>query len=137
MTPGEGASASTDLESAREALRDARLLLDGGSRFGVANRLYYTVFHAARAMLTTQGRHARTHSGQIAMYRQLFGNEPLLGQLFELRSMADYEPGRFDASDERLRALTQEVGTFLERCQSAAAEAIENGPHESDPPPDR
>lgn len=137
MTPGEAASASTDLESAHEALRDAKLLLDGGSRFGVANRLYYAVFHATRAMLTTEGRHARTHSGQIAVYRQLFGNEPLLGQLFELRCTADYEPGKFNASDEQLRTLVEEVSAFLERCQHAAAEAIKNGPDEPDPPPDQ
>lgn len=136
MTPGEGVTAATDLHSAHESLRETRLLLDEGFRFGAASRLYYAVFHAARAMLTLQGRHAKTHSGQINVYRQLFGNEPLLDQLLGLRGRADYEPDKFDTSEEQLRSLAEQVAAFLDRCQRAADEAIENGPDEPDPPPD-
>jgi uncharacterized protein (UPF0332 family) len=41
-----------ELTAAREALQDARLLLESdGSDAGVCNRLYYAVFHAAQAAL--------------------------------------------------------------------------------------
>ena len=38
-------------QRAREALRDARLLLAEGSLTGAINRFYYAAFYAARALL--------------------------------------------------------------------------------------
>ncbi len=87
-------------------------------------------------MLTVRGRYAKTHSGQINVFRELFGVEPLLGRLFELRSKADYEPDRFEASDEELPALAGEVEEFAERCHRNVAAAAEIEPDEPDPPPD-
>lgn len=45
-------AAQQELERAREALADARVLLEGqGSDVGVLNRLYYAAFHGAQAAL--------------------------------------------------------------------------------------
>ncbi len=52
-----------------EALEEAQLLLRAGDRAGAASRMYYAVFHAARAALILQGRYAKTHSGQITLFR--------------------------------------------------------------------
>lgn len=85
------------------ALDSAIVLLERGDRSGTANRLYYAVFHATRAALATRSRHAKTHSGQIAVFREAFGPEPLLDELLEVRGYADYGPyERFTQTLEEL-----------------------------------
>lgn len=43
--------ATEELDRAHEALSDAAVLRNGGSKRGVVNRLYYACFHATRAAL--------------------------------------------------------------------------------------
>jgi uncharacterized protein (UPF0332 family) len=53
---GEKRYAAEELSKAREALRDADRLSDGGgSQQGIVNRLYYASFHAAQAALYDRG----------------------------------------------------------------------------------
>lgn len=50
-------NAELELEQARDALADARVLLTGdGTDAGVVNRLYYAAFHAAQAVFMTLAR---------------------------------------------------------------------------------
>ncbi|ELZ12019.1 HEPN domain-containing protein [Halovivax asiaticus JCM 14624] len=93
---------SAELELARDALADARILHAGdGTRAGVVNRLYYAAFHAAQAALYANGTVPTSH-GHV---RQAFGQElvlnddatradgRLLGELYDYRQQADYGVG--------------------------------------------
>lgn len=60
------------LKNALECLGDAEALLERGSLKSAANRAYYAVFHAMRAVLALDGIDMRHHSGVIAEFRRLY-----------------------------------------------------------------
>ena len=60
------------LRNAFECLGDAETLLERGSLKSAANRAYYAVFHAMRAVLALDGIDMRHHSGVIAEFRRLY-----------------------------------------------------------------
>lgn len=95
-----------EIEQAKAALDDARVLREGGgTTAGVVNRLYYSVFHAAQAALYTRSKTPSSH-GRV---RQQFGQHlvldgdatraegQLLGTLYDYRREADYGGGDPDA----------------------------------------
>lgn len=135
MTPGQSERSSDELGRARAALRSAAFLLEREELDDATSRLYYAVFHAARAALTAQGRWAKTHSGQITLFITTFGPAPVLGTLFDLRGRADYGPG-IDTSGDALLRLVAEAEGFIVRCEQLVAEEEANGKMEPDPPPD-
>lgn len=113
--------AQQELQRARDALSDARVLLEGeGTDAGALNRLYYAAFHSAQAALYARGRNPSSH-GHV---RQQFGQHlvlkgevsrdmgRLLGTLYDYRQAADYgdEPPSVD-----LEALSGEVDEFVQR----------------------
>ena len=59
-------------EKAEECLADAKLLLERESYKSAANRSYYAVFHAMRAVLAYDGYDSKKHSGIIAEFRRLY-----------------------------------------------------------------
>ncbi len=136
MTPGEAESARNELTRADEAFAEYELLVRAGRLQGAASRLYFAVFHAARAALAARGSYAKTHAGQIALFERAFGPAPILGRLFGLRARADYARERFDASLEELEAAAGESTLFISRCRQLVDEAVARGPDEPDPPPD-
>lgn len=60
------------LEVAHERMNTAGILLDVGDYKAVANRLYYAVFSAMRAVLALDGFDSKKHSGIIARFRQSY-----------------------------------------------------------------
>jgi uncharacterized protein (UPF0332 family) len=136
VTPGEAELAERELELAEEALRETSVLLEARSLRGSLNRLYYGAFHAARAALTVRGLYAKTHSGQIVLFGQTYGEDPLLGRLLELRLAADYAREALRVTSEDIRGLLEETETFVARCREIVREALREGPDEPDPPPD-
>lgn len=136
MTPGQAEEAEAELRRASGALGEARLLLAANTMEGAVSRLYYAVFHAARASLLVRGVSSKTHSGQIRLFTENFGEASILGRLLELRGRADYELGDFVATRETLEQEVANTESFLERCGRIVAEATARGPDEPDPPPD-
>lgn len=86
------------LEKAEECLADAKLLLESESYKSAANRSYYAVFHAMRAVLAYDGYDSKKHSGIIAEFRRLYiktgifenGMSDMIRSLFDLRTDSDY-----------------------------------------------
>jgi uncharacterized protein (UPF0332 family) len=68
------------MEQAREALETAKLALEARFFARAVSNAYYAMLYAARAALSEEDRHAKTHSGTWALFRETFA-----------------EPGRFDA----------------------------------------
>lgn len=133
MGDSAGELVRQELELARDALQDARLLLTAdGTASGVLNRLYYAVFHGAQAVLYARGVSATSH-GQV---RQQFGQHVvlegdatredgrLLGTLYDYRREADYSGSLPDVELERLLA---EVETFVDRMATLIGTEVGNG----------
>ncbi|MET3614518.1 uncharacterized protein (UPF0332 family) [Rhizobium aquaticum] len=100
------------MTKAARALASARLLLDAGDTDGVCNRIYYTMFDAAKAALMAtdappEAIDAKTHSGLIAAFSfhvvkrgfVVADHGRSFNRLHELRMIADY---RGDAIEEPL-----------------------------------
>ena len=60
------------LEHAAECLSAAKALLNVNDFKGAANRAYYSVFHAMRAVLAMEGIDRKHHSGIITEFRKLY-----------------------------------------------------------------
>jgi uncharacterized protein (UPF0332 family) len=81
---------AAELARCDESLRAAAVLLDAGLLHDAESRLYYAAYHAAVALLLTQGLEPRSHAGVSS----------LLGQHF-------VKPGRLAVDDGRLFARLQ------------------------------
>jgi uncharacterized protein (UPF0332 family) len=84
------ANSAAELSRCEESLRAARLLLEGDLLADAESRIYYAAYHAAVALLLTEGLEPRSHSG--------------VGQLLGLHFV---RTGLLDAEDARLFARLQ------------------------------
>ena len=86
------------LEQARECLNIAETIVDASTKTA-ANRSYYCIFHAMRAVLALDEFDSKKHSGIISYFRQNyiktgkfnadFSNT--IGKAFEIRGDSDYQ----------------------------------------------
>lgn len=84
---------------AEKALRSARLLLKHRQLEDAASRAYYAMFHAARAILFSKGKKAKTHRGTISLFGENIVKKSILSEefadmlrkAFDLRQKSDYE----------------------------------------------
>lgn len=117
-----------EIEAARNALSDARILLDGGGTDGaVVNRLYYAAFHAAQAALYAVDEAPSSHAGVLSMFGEelvLAGEATrehgrLLNELYQYRERADYGYGTLDVdvSDllDRTEQFVEDLSTLVTR----------------------
>lgn len=87
------------LQTAMEKVEAAELLLDDEKYKDAANRAYYAMFHAVRAVLALDGVDFKKHSGVISYFRQqyiasgIFAKElsVMIGNAFLVRNQSDYE----------------------------------------------
>lgn len=136
MSPGQRDRAAGELDTAATALREAAALLDAGFVLGAISRLYYAVFHGARAALLVHGRHSKTHKGQITQFKATFGSDSLPAELLEKRIVADYKSPEFDTDEAEARALVARASEFVERCRTIVAAEVARGVNDPNPPPD-
>ena len=86
------------LEKAENDLRDARKNFAEEMFETAANRAYYAIFHAARAVLILDGQDYRRHAGVISFFRRDYIKTGILDEslseilknAFELRTESDY-----------------------------------------------
>lgn len=89
----------TRMLHARECLAAAQSLLASENLKSAANRAYYAVFHAMRAVLAFDGIDMKHHSGIISSFRRLYiktgiFNDDLsviISELYDLRTGSDYD----------------------------------------------
>ncbi len=87
------------LSNAKECLSDAKLLADNKSYKALANRSYYAIFHAMRAVLALDGFDSKKHSGIIAEFQRLYIKTSIFDKelsviikmLFQARANSDYD----------------------------------------------
>lgn len=100
MVPEEKKSLSkVRFEHALECLDAAKSLLENGNYKSAANRSYYAVFHAMRAVLAFDEVDMKHHSGIISEFRKryikegIFENKlsQIISVLFDTRTESDYD----------------------------------------------
>jgi uncharacterized protein (UPF0332 family) len=123
--------------AANDAFRAAVALVELALYRDAVSRLYYAVFHAARAALICHGLQAKTHSGQLNRFAVTFGPAPVVARLLELRIDADYRSDELPANEATVRDLIQGAAAFVERCRDIVDARIAVGVDEPDPPADR
>ena len=89
---------SVRLESAEECLQSARTLLSAEHYKGAANRCYYAIFHAMRAVLALDEIDMKHHGGIISEFRRRYiksgilerGLSDIITFAYDLRTDSDY-----------------------------------------------
>ena len=87
------------LEKAKKDLEDAKKTLELEMYDTSANRSYYAIFHAARAILALDGQDFKKHSGVISKFQQdyikteIFDKtmSNIIKSAFDMRTESDYE----------------------------------------------
>ena len=87
------------LDRAEECLTEAQSLFEAEKYKGAANRLYYSIFHAMRAVLALDGVDMKHHSGVISEFRRRYIKtnkldvklSKIISRLSEMRSESDYD----------------------------------------------
>lgn len=116
-------------EKARECLSDAALLAENESYKSLANRSYYAVFHAIRAVLALDGFDSKKHSGVIAEFQKQYIKDgtfdkemsAIIRRLFLARNNSDYDDFFVIAKDEAIKQYNdacmflEEIEKFLKK----------------------
>lgn len=108
------------LDKARQALGDAEFALEHHGLDAATNRAYYVMFHAASALLLSEGFAFSKHQGVIGGLREHFiktGKLPgelsaAIGDAFDARNKADYSYRERIGADQA-RALVERAAQFL------------------------
>lgn len=87
------------LNNATECLDAAKILLDDEKYKSAANRSYYAIFHAMRAVLAFDEIDMKHHSGIISEFRRLYIKtgifdtklSQIISVLFDVRTDSDYD----------------------------------------------
>jgi len=113
------------LERSEASLQAARLLLASEPLDDSTSRAYYTVFHAASALLLSRGLNFNSHSGVLRAVSLNFVKtgemKKRLGRdinwLAELRQVGDYGEVRKVSGEEAMQAITI-ASEFLDKVRS-------------------
>lgn len=99
MTPNEkNVLSKVRFEHSEECLKSAETLLNDSDYKGAANRSYYAIFHALRAILVYDDFDSKKHSGVISTFNKLyiktniFDKEisRIISNSFDIRTDSDY-----------------------------------------------
>lgn len=99
MTPSEKASLSkVRFNHSEECLKSAETLLKDSDYKGAANRSYYAIFHALRAILVYDDLDSRKHSGIISTFNKLYIKtnifdkdvSRIISNSFDIKTDSDY-----------------------------------------------
>ncbi len=108
------------LEKAQRKLGVAEKLLKSGDYDDAVSRAYYAVFHAAQALLMTEGEKADTHKGVVTLFSLLFVKTgkfsrnlgKYLANLKDDRESGDYEVFSY-LDEETAETAVMEAREFM------------------------
>lgn len=109
------------IEKAYQTYKAAKVLSDNGFWNSAVNRLYYSLFFAANALLVLNGIEAKRHATLKSQFSQYFVKTGkfdkkygrLLSELYDFRQKADYEVV-FDYNENSVLPLFQPVKEMLD-----------------------
>lgn len=119
------------IEKAEACLKSAKLIKDSGDYASAANRSYYSIFHAIRAVMALDGEDRKKHSGVIAYFLEnyikngLFDKEYsyIIKNAFQVRQESDYDDfciiskEDVDEQIENARKLIDAVKIYVSKIQ--------------------
>ncbi len=118
-------------KEALECIEEAELLLGGKKLRGAVNRIYYSMFYAASALLAARGLSASRHSGVISIFHGEFVKSGLFAKktakfldiAFALRNKADYR--EFVQPEENtVTELPEEAKRFISQTEDVPRRLI-------------
>lgn len=134
MSPDEKAVARQRIDNARHALRAAVGALEKGEGKSVVNRCYYGCFYAVNALLYTDSKYSKKHSGVQAMTNSEYIKLGILSaeagrtynKLFDRRLQVDYE--------DFAKVPIEEAREWLQRAEAFVDEVAEIVYNRTPPP---
>ncbi len=107
---------------AEECLEEAKNLLSNGFYRGAVSRAYYSMYHAAKALLLTKNVTPKKHTGVLRMLGLEFVNKGYLEEIyaeaykyaFDIRQKADYGV-EFKIEKEVTEEVVKNAEIFLQR----------------------
>lgn len=113
------------LEKAEKKLKVAEKLLRSDDYEDAVSRAYYAVFHAAQALLLTEGERAETHKGIVTLFGLLFVKTgkfkkdlgKYLANLKDERESGDYEVFSY-IDRETAETAIEEAKEFIQETQA-------------------
>lgn len=121
------------MEVAHERLEVAKHLLEYGDYKTAANRLYYAIFAAMKAVLALDGFDSKKHSGIISRFRQDYiktgifeiGLSAIIDNLEVIREDSDYDDF-YIISKEDLSIQTNAADFFVRKVEQYLLEQYKN-----------
>jgi len=117
------------IEEATHKLAAARLLLREGFCKDSVSRAYYSMYHAAKALLLTKDISPNTHRGVIQEFGLEFVKKDLIEKYYskalakgkDVREIADYDV-IVEISKEEAESVVEDAEKFLKRIRKAIEE---------------
>ena len=112
------------LKKSRQCVIAAKNNLFDGDYENSANRSYYAIFHAIRALLALHSLDFKKHSAVIAKFRELYVKtgefdvkfSRMVGEAFDLRTDCDYEDF-YVVSKQEVEEQLKNATAFLEEME--------------------
>ncbi len=117
-----------EMEKAERTFAEQQLLREGGLWSTLANRLYYSLFHAVSALLVSEGYEVGTHKGASIRFQQYFvkthrftaEDGRFYSQMQTMRESADYNCA-YDVSEEEVVARIEPTLKLIEKIKQYIA----------------
>jgi len=114
------------IKNAEERLSAAEYLLKGRYYNDAVSRAYYSMFYAARALLSTREIYPKGHKGVILKFGLEFVREDFIEKVYgralshakDRREAADYDIEK-KISEEEAESIVEDAKRFLERIKRA------------------
>ena len=120
-----------ELDKAERTFAEQQLLREGGLWNTLANRLYYSLFHAVSALLISEGHEVETHKGAVIRFQQYFVRTQrfsvedgrFYSQMQTMRENADYNCS-YDVSEEEVLARIEPTRQLIEKIKQYIASNV-------------
>ncbi|MGB7533557.1 MAG: HEPN domain-containing protein [Halobacteriota archaeon] len=117
------------IKEAENKLAAAKSLFENGFYKDSASRSYYSMYHAARALLLTKDISPKTHEGLIAKFGLEFVKKDIIEKYYskalakgkDVREIADYGV-IVEITEEEAESVIEDAEKFLERIKEAIRE---------------
>lgn len=111
-----------ELEKADRTFAEHKVLSEGALWGTLANRLYYSLFHAVSALLINEGYEVGTHKGAVIRFQQYFVKTKrftvedgrFYSQMQTMRENADYNCA-YDISEEEILDRIEPTRLLIEK----------------------
>ena len=116
---------SMELEKAERTFAETNILLQSKLWSNLANRLYYSLFHAVSALLINDGYEVGTHKGAVIRFHQYYVKSGIFSpdegafysQMQSLREKADYNCF-YDVSEMEVTERIEPTRQFIAKVRN-------------------